>query len=239
MAKKATKANAFVHAFRKAQRHLSDCDPLLAQLIKNVGPCTLQPGGEAFPLLVRSIISQMISTKAALAISARVVAALQPHGLTPAAVAATSEESLRGAGLSRSKVLALKDLAERALSGALPLERLAELSDEEVIDCLVPVRGIGRWTAEMFLIFSLGRLDVLPVDDFGLRAGVRDVYQLPDLPTRAALRELGEAWRPYRSIATWYFWRSRGGVPQSQRSEIRSQRSEVRNQKSKNLTSDL
>jgi DNA-3-methyladenine glycosylase II len=215
MAKKATKANAFVHAFRKAQRHLSGCDPLLAQLIKNVGPCTLQPGGEAFPLLVRSIISQMISTKAALAISARVVAALQPHGLTPAAVAAASEESLRGAGLSRSKVLALKDLAERSLSGALPLERLAELSDEEVIDCLVPVRGIGRWTAEMFLIFSLGRLDVLPVDDFGLRAGVRDVYQLPDLPTRAALRELGEAWRPYRSIATWYLWRSRGGVPQS------------------------
>ncbi|HZV07193.1 MAG TPA: DNA-3-methyladenine glycosylase 2 family protein [Gemmataceae bacterium] len=215
MAKKATEVNGYANAFRKARRHLSSCDPLLAQLIKNVGPCTLQPSGEAFPLLVRSIISQMISTKAALAISARVLAAMQPHGLTPVAVAAASEEALRGAGLSRTKVLALKDLAERALSGALPLDQLAELSDEEVIDCLIPVRGIGRWTAEMFLIFSLGRLDVLPVDDFGLRAGVRDVYQLPDLPTRAALRERGEVWRPYRSIATWYFWRSRGGVPQS------------------------
>jgi 3-methyladenine DNA glycosylase/8-oxoguanine DNA glycosylase len=89
------------------------------------------------------------------------------------------------------------------------------MTDEEVIDCLVPVRGIGRWTAEMFLIFSLGRLDVLPVDDFGLRAGVQALYQLSELPSRAALRERAEPWRPYRSIATWYFWRSRGFVPQS------------------------
>jgi DNA-3-methyladenine glycosylase II len=201
--------------FRKAQRHLSRREPLLRPIIKRVGPCTLQPGGNAFELLVRAIISQMISTKAAVAIGARVVAALEPHGLIPSAVATASEEVLRGAGLSRSKALALKDLASRAESAELPLDRLAELSDEEVIECLVPVRGIGRWTAEMFLIFSLGRLDVLPVDDFGLRAGVRDVYGLPELPNRADLRERGEAWRPYRSIATWYFWRSRGFVPQS------------------------
>jgi DNA-3-methyladenine glycosylase II len=97
----------------------------------------------------------------------------------------------------------------------LPLERLPDMSDEEVIASLVSVRGIGRWTAEMFLIFSLGRLDVLPVDDLGLRAGVREVYELTELPGRAELRERGEVWRPYRSIATWYFWRSRGGVPQS------------------------
>lgn len=208
---------SFTSAFRKARRHLSRCDPQLAQLLKHVGPCTLQPGGEPFPLLVRSIVSQMISTKAAIAISSRVQAAMQPHGLTPLAVSAASEEILRGAGLSRAKALALKDLAERAVSGKLPLDRLSEMSDEEVIDCLVEVRGIGRWTAEMFLIFSLGRLDVLPVDDFGLRAGVRDVYQLPDLPSRTALRERAEPWRPYRSIATWYFWRSRGGVPQSEK----------------------
>ena len=175
----------------------------------------MQPGGDAFELLARAIISQMISTKAALAIGARVVAALEPHGLIPSAVAAASEEALRGAGLSRSKALAMKDLASRAESGDLPLDRLAEMSDEEVIECLVPVRGIGRWTAEMFLIFSLGRLDVLPVDDFGLRAGVRDVYGLPELPGRAELRERAEVWRPYRSIATWYFWRSRGFVPKS------------------------
>ncbi|MHB1426395.1 MAG: DNA-3-methyladenine glycosylase family protein [Gemmataceae bacterium] len=215
MPKSATGTNGFDTVYRKAQRHLGLRDPLLRQLIKGVGPCTLQPGGEAFSLLVRSIISQMISTKAAQAIAARVETALQPHGLTPAAVASAREEILRGAGLSRSKALALKDLAQRSLSGELPLDRLRDLSDEEVIACLVPVRGIGRWTAEMFLIFSLGRLDVLPVDDFGLRAGVRDVYQLPDLPGRAELRERGEPWRPYRSIATWYFWRSRGGVPQS------------------------
>jgi DNA-3-methyladenine glycosylase II len=202
--------------FRKAQRHLSRRDPLLRQLIKRVGPCTLQPGGNAFELLVRAIIAQLISSKAAVTIGARVVTALAPHGLTPAAVAAASEELLRGAGLSRSKALALKDLANRSESGDLPLDRLAELSDEEVIACLVPVRGIGRWTAEMFLIFSLGRLDVLPVDDFGLRAGVREVYELPELPGRADLRERAEAWRPYRSIATWYFWRSRGFVPKSE-----------------------
>jgi DNA-3-methyladenine glycosylase II len=206
---------SFADVFRKAQRHLSRRDPLLRPVIKRVGPCTLQPGGDAFELLARAIISQMISTKAALAIGARVVAALEPHGLIPSAVAAASEEALRGAGLSRSKALAMKDLASRAESGELPLDRVAEMSDEEVIECLVPVRGIGRWTAEMFLIFSLGRLDVLPVDDFGLRAGVRDVYGLPELPGRAELRERAEVWRPYRSIATWYFWRSRGFVPKS------------------------
>ncbi|MGH7172548.1 MAG: DNA-3-methyladenine glycosylase family protein [Gemmataceae bacterium] len=215
MARIASLPQSFADTCRKARRHLSRRDPLLAQLIKHVGACTLQPGAEAFPSLVRAIIAQMISTKAAQAITIRVETALRPHGLTPAGMAVVSEETLRGAGLSRTKALAVKDLAERAVSGALPLARLPEMSDEEVIDLLLPVRGIGRWTAEMFLIFSLGRLDVLPVDDFGLRAGVREVYQLPDLPGRAALRERGEPWRPYRSIATWYFWRSRGWVPQS------------------------
>jgi DNA-3-methyladenine glycosylase II len=209
-------ASSLSDVFCKAQRHLSRRDPLLGRLIRRVGPCTLQPGGEAFPMLVRAIISQMLATKAALTITARVEAALQPHGVTPAAIAAASAEGLRGAGLSRAKVLALKDLAQQALNGGLSLERLADKSDEQVIAALVSVRGIGRWTAEMFLIFSLGRLDVLPVDDFGLRAGVRELYDLPDLPGRAELRERGEIWRPYRSIATWYFWRSRGAVPQSQ-----------------------
>lgn len=216
MARIASVPESFADACRKARRHLTRRDPLLGQLIKHVGACTLQPGAEAFSALARAIIAQMISTKAAHAITLRVEMALQPHGLTPAAVASAGEEMLRGAGLSRNKALALKDLAERAVGGALPLARLPDMTDEEVIDVLIPVRGIGRWTAEMFLIFSLGRLDVLPVDDFGLRAGVREMYQLPDLPGRAALRERGESWRPYRSIATWYFWRSRGWVPQSQ-----------------------
>ena len=215
MARSASGASSLENVFRKARRQLCRGDPVLAELIRRVGPCKLQPGAEAFPSLVRAIIAQMISTKAAKAITLRVETTLLPHGVIPVAVAAASEEALRGAGLSRAKALALKDLAEHALSGALPLDRLAELSDEEVIDCLVPIRGIGRWIAEMFLIFSLGRLDVLPVDDFGLRAGVRELYALADLPNRADLRQRAEPWRPYRSIATWYFWRSRGWVPQS------------------------
>ena len=141
---------------------------------------------------------------------------LQPHGLTPAAVSEVSEETLRGAGLSRAKALALKDLANRAISGELPLDGLGELSDEEVIDCLVPVRGIGRWTAEMFLIFSLGRLDVLPVDDFGLRAECAMCTNCRTCRVGPICANGRKSWRPYRSIATWYFWRSRGFVPQSE-----------------------
>ncbi len=201
---------------QKACRHLRRCDSRLAQLMKHVGPCTLVPGSDPFPSLARAIVAQMISTKVAKVISERLETALSPRGLTPAAVKKASEEKLRGVGLSRNKVLALKDLAERSINGQLPLDRLAEFDDEDAIASLTAVRGIGRWTAEMFLIFSLGRLDVLPVDDFGLRAGVRDLYQLSELPGRAALRSQGETWRPYRSIATWYFWRGRGWVPQSE-----------------------
>src|SRR5207244_12459215 len=137
------------------------------------------------------------------------------HSIRPRSVLRASEEALRSAGLSLSKVKALRDLAEKCASGAVPLRRLAALEDAAVIDLLLPVRGIGPWTAEMFLIFSLGRLDVLPVDDLGLRAAVQQVYGLGDLPGRAALTELAEPWRPYRSVATWYLWRSRGFVPQS------------------------
>ncbi len=118
-------------------------------------------------------------------------------------------------GLSGTKAGALRDLAERVSTEALPLAHLAEMADEDVTARLLAVHGIGPWTTEMFLIFALGRLDVLPVDDFGLRAGVRDVYVLAELPDRKRLRELAEPWRPYRTVATWYFWRSRGGVPQS------------------------
>jgi DNA-3-methyladenine glycosylase II len=201
--------------FRKAQRHLTRRDPILKRIIATVGPCTLQPTTDYFAILVRSIVSQMISTKAAISISGRLVEVLGDGGLTPTALLALKEAKLRGVGLSGAKAAAIRDLATRAANGALPLDRLPELSDEEVTELLVAVRGIGKWTAEMFLIFSLGRLDVLPVDDLGLRAGVRDAYGLADLPGRAELRERAEPWRPYRSVATWYFWRSRGGVPQS------------------------
>jgi DNA-3-methyladenine glycosylase II len=208
-----TKEKGLGAVFARARRHLGRQDPVLRALMARVGPCTLEPGGDRFAALVRAVVAQMISTKAARAITARLETTV--GGLTPAAILAAGEERLRGAGLSGAKARALADLAGHASDGRLPLDSLEEWDDEEVIARLVPVRGIGRWTAEMFLIFSLGRLDVLPVDDFGLRAGVRDHYGLKELPGRPALRALAECWRPYRSVATWYLWRSRGFVPQS------------------------
>ncbi len=199
----------------KCRRHLFRRDPVLKRLMQTVGPFTLQPTGVSFVILVRAIISQLISTKAAATIFGRLQAAMPGGDVTPAALLATDVETLRGFGLSGTKARGLHDLAGRVASGALPLEHLAELTDDEVTARLLPVHCVGRWTTEMFLIFALGRLDVLPVDDLGLRAGVRDAYQLAELPDRKSLQTLAEPWRPYRTVATWYLWRSRGGVPQS------------------------
>jgi DNA-3-methyladenine glycosylase II len=200
----------------EAIRVLAERDPELRRLIAAVGPCTLRPNPDGFHVLVRSIIAQLISTAAARTVASRLETALAPAGLSADALAGAAEGVLRGAGLSRSKVAALRDLAERTRTRVLPLDRFDELSTEEVTAHLTAVRGIGPWTAEMFLIFSLGRLDVLPLADFGLRAGVRDIYGLADLPKPAELQRRAETWRPYRTVATWYFWRSRGGVPQSE-----------------------
>jgi 3-methyladenine DNA glycosylase/8-oxoguanine DNA glycosylase len=199
----------------KARRHLGRRDAILKQVIKNVGPCTLQPTGVSFVILVRAIISQLISTKAAATIYARLQAACSDGQVTPATILELSEDALRAVGLSRTKARGLRDLAERVTTGVLPLDHLAELSDDEVTERLLPVHSVGRWTTEMFLIFALGRLDVLPVDDLGFRAGVREAYGLSELPARKVLVEMAEPWRPYRTVATWYFWRSRGGVPNS------------------------
>jgi DNA-3-methyladenine glycosylase II len=201
--------------YARAQRHLSRRDPVLKRLIATVGPCTLWHTPDHFAALVRSIVAQQISGKAARAISGRLEAALAPDGVTPTAIMAASEETLRGAGLSSAKTRSLRDLAEKVYTGVVRLDDLHAADDESVIERLIPVRGIGRWTAQMFLVFSLGRLDVLPVDDFGLRAGVRNQYGLAELPTKAELIERAEPWRPYRTVATWYFWRSFGPVPQS------------------------
>ena len=191
-----------------ARRSLSRRDPVLRPLIKKVGPCALRPQADLFAALVRSIVAQQISTRAAASITAKLLAGPCGGTLTPAAIVRSSDEHLRGAGLSAAKLRSLRDLAERVHSGTLRLDTFAELPDEEVIEQLVPVRGIGRWTAQMLLIFALGRADVLPVDDFGLRAAVQRHYGLQELPKRPHLEELGGRWRPYRSIATWYLWRS-------------------------------
>jgi len=175
----------------------------------------LRHNPDRFASLVRAILAQQISTKAAAAIMGRLVQALAATGMTPEAILRLSPAALRRIGLSAAKARALVDLAERVSAGSVPLAELHELPDEEVICQLLPVRGIGRWTAEMFLIFSLGRLDVLPVDDWGFRVGVQRQYSLPEPPNKVALTELAEPWRPYRSVATWYIWRSLGSVPQS------------------------
>jgi DNA-3-methyladenine glycosylase II len=201
--------------YRRAQRLLARRDPVMQRLIATHGPCTLQPNPDHFGVLARSIISQQISTRAALSIGNRLLATLAPDGLNPAAILKAEVTVLRGAGLSESKVKSLRDLSAKVDAGVVPLDQLHAMDDEAVIEALIPVRGIGRWTAEMFLIFSLGRLDVLAVDDLGLKTGVQRQYGLAAIPKREALREYGGPWRPYRSIATWYLWRSLGGVPQS------------------------
>jgi DNA-3-methyladenine glycosylase II len=207
--------NSFSEVCNKAQRHLARRDAVLKSIVREIGACTLVPNPDHFALLVRSIVSQQISTRAARAISGRLQDAMGRKGITPTAILKAHTRTLRAAGLSANKALALRDLAEKVHDKKVPLAKLCEMDDERVIERLIEVRGIGRWTAQMFLIFSLGRLDVLPVDDFGLRAAVKKHYQLADLPGKPALTELGEPWKPYRSVATWYMWRSLGGVPQS------------------------
>ncbi len=207
-----------------ATAYLSDIDPIMAQVIARVGPCTLQPNPNVFEALVDAIISQQISVKAADAIMARLRAALPNEeresietrsasstdglygAVTPHALLLLEHDALRAVGLSTPKARYIRDLTERVISGQLNLERMVELDDERVIEELIAVKGIGRWTAEMILIFSLGRTDVLPVDDLGLLEGVREAYSLETRPTPKEMRERGEIWRPYRTIATWYMW---------------------------------
>jgi DNA-3-methyladenine glycosylase II len=199
----------------QARRHLSRSDPILRNVIQLIGPCTLHHNPDGFAVLVHSIISQQISTKAAAAIRIRLGNLLGPKGVTLGGLRQASDEMLRAAGLSTPKIRSLRDLADKVHWGEVALGGLDPLTDEEIIGLLMPVHGIGPWTAQMFLIFSLGRPDVLPVADFGLRAGVQRQYKLRKLPDKHRLMELAEPWRPYRSIATWYFWRSLGAVPQS------------------------
>ena len=195
---------------RKAVAHLRKVDPALAQVIDKIGPYKgwQASNGTHFDAVCRSIVFQQLSTKAATTIHGRLVAYMPDSKPTAAALAAVTEEQFRAAGISRQKVGYLRDLSERVLSGALPLESVDAMSDEEVVVALTQVKGIGRWTAEMFLIFRLQRPDVLPVGDLGIVTAIQKAYRLRKKPTSDRMRKLGEAWRPYRSIATWYLWRS-------------------------------
>ncbi|HJT57021.1 MAG TPA: DNA-3-methyladenine glycosylase [Ktedonobacteraceae bacterium] len=192
-----------------ATTYLSDIDPVMALAIERVGPCKLEPNPNVFEALVDAIISQQISVRAADAIMARLRAALPAEfagTITPQALLPLEHDALRAVGLSTPKARYIRDLTERVSSGQLNLERLTELDDEKVIEELIVVKGIGRWTAEMILIFSFCRPDVLPVDDLGLLEGVREAYGLEARPTPKEMRERGEIWRPYRTFGTWYMW---------------------------------
>jgi len=193
----------------RARRLLLRRDPVLSELVKKYGACGLAAAqrSDHFTALVRAIVGQQLSTKAAATIFARFTA-LMPGGLAPEALAALTDEQLRTAGMSRQKIAYFRDLCEKVLSGALPLDALEEMSDDEVIVALTKVKGIGRWSAEMFLMFRLHRPDVLPVGDLGIVTAVKNVYRLRQKPTPERIREIGEAWRPYRSVASWYLWRS-------------------------------
>jgi DNA-3-methyladenine glycosylase II len=197
------------HQVQTALAHLRSADPIMRRLIDAVGPFTLQPERKRrFSVLARAIISQQVSTAAARTIRGRLEGVLDDGGLSAEGIAGLKESELRSVGLSRQKASYLLDLAAKTLDGTVRLDRIGRLSDEAVIDMLTQVRGIGRWTAEMFLIFSLGRLDVLPVDDLGVRAAIKDLYGLDDLPDKKTCIELAAPWRPYATIGSWYCWRS-------------------------------
>ena len=168
---------------------------------------------EAYGALVRSIVGQQLSTKAARTIYERLTALFDGRTPTPAELLAADPEKVRSAGLSRPKVGYLRSLAEHVESGELELDRLTELPDEEVSEQLTAVKGLGQWTADMFLIFHLRRPDVLPVGDLGIRRAVERAYGLPDIPDAAQVLEIGEQWRPHRSLASLYLWRSLDNEP--------------------------
>lgn len=195
--------------YSKARRLLLRRDPVLAALIRKHGECGLAKAqrSDHFSALVRAITGQQLSTKAAATIFSRLVA-LMPDGVTPAAMSSLTDEQMRAVGMSRQKIGYFRDLCDKASNGVVPLHALDAMSDEEVIAALTAVKGIGRWSAEMFLMFRLHRPDVLPVDDLGIVNAVKNVYRLRKRPTAERIRKLGEAWRPYRSVASWYLWRS-------------------------------
>lgn len=182
-------------------------DRKLAKVIDLVGEFNLSLTKNPYESLVEAIITQQLSAKAADSISMR-FRAIYGKFPKPSDVIGTSDAKLRKAGLSYMKVSYIKDLSKKVESKEIRLAYMKNLSDEEIIVQLTQVKGVGRWTAEMFLIFSLGRLDVLPVGDLGLRKGIKNLYSLEELPEKEQIERIAEKWRPYRSVATWYLWRS-------------------------------
>ena len=202
----------------RGTRHLRRKDPVMRELIKRVGKLDLEARrrgrpADAYGALVRSIVGQQLSTKAARTIYERMTQLFDGGTPTPRQLLDADPDAIRAAGLSRPKIAYLRSLAEHVLSGELELDRLDQLSDDEIVAELTAVKGLGVWTAHMFLIFHLSRPDVMPVGDLGVRNAARTVYELQELPTALELEELAEPWRPHRSVGALYLWRSLDNEP--------------------------
>jgi DNA-3-methyladenine glycosylase II len=198
---------------RRALAHLRKTDARLARVIASVGACrfTQRTEGTHFDALLRAIVYQQLSGKAASTILGRVLAIYGGRYPTAAELLATPDERLRAAGLSRQKLSYMRDLAQRVQEGTLPIDQLHDLDDAQIIEALTAVKGIGRWSAQMFLMFRLGRPDVLPELDLGIRKGLQRAYRMRKLPTPKRVQAIGSRWSPYATYACWYLWRSLDG----------------------------
>jgi DNA-3-methyladenine glycosylase II len=192
---------------RHAVRHLKNADPILAALIQRVGPYRREYGEPTFESLARSIVYQQLNGRAAATIYGR-LEALAGKPLVPKGILKLTDQQMRSAGLSKQKLSYIRDLAERTRSGEIEFARLPEMSDDDVIEHLTRVKGIGTWTAHMFLIFALRRPNVLPTGDFAVQVAMRKLYGKRKLPKAAQMEKIARCWEPYRSIACWYLWRS-------------------------------
>ena len=193
---------------RKAIDHLKRADPVLARIIEAAGPYRIGYSEPVFASLARSIIFQQLSGKVATVIAGRLDAVMPGGRVTPEGILSQNDDNLRACGLSGQKVRYLRDLAERTVSGEIAFERLGALADEEVVEHLTRVKGVGVWTAHMFLIFALRRPDVLPIGDLGIRTAMQRAYRMRKLPKPERMEKIASAWRPWCSVACWYLWRS-------------------------------
>lgn len=195
---------------RKAVSHLRRVDPVMAGVIERVGTCRFRvsDGGSHFDAVARSIVYQQLSGSAAATIHSRLIALYGDATPAPALLLAMPDELLRSAGLSRQKISYLRDLAERVESGDVPLDSIHDLDDDAVIEALTRIKGVGRWTAQMFLMFRLGRPDILPELDLGVRKAIQLAYRTRGLPSTERVHKIGKCWAPYRTIASWYLWES-------------------------------
>ena len=208
-------SSKFKLELKKASRHLSKVDPVLSDIIKLYPECNIVPHTDYYWELIDSIISQQLSVKAAASIERRFQELMGSKVPKPEDILAKSVEELRTAGLSNAKANYIRDLAKNIIDGTVRFDALDSQTNQEIINELTKVKGIGEWTAHMFLIFCMGRLDVLPTGDLGIRNGVRKLYNLADAPTPQEIIEIAEKnkWTPYESVASWYIWQSLGNTP--------------------------